>query len=143
MKPAPFEYHAAGSAEEAIALLVEHGYEAKVLAGGQSLIPTMNFRLAQPAVLIDINGVSELAGIQETGGGIRIGAMTRQRAVERSEIVRAHVEHLEHRRAVGRHERVHPDVHARCRHDRSRHDLVAGAAHDPDRQLDRARAHAW
>ena len=88
MKPAPFEYHAASSAEEAIALLVEHGFDAKVLAGGQSLIPTMNFRLAQPAVLVDINGLNELDRIEATDNGVRIGAMTRQRTVERSEIVR-------------------------------------------------------
>lgn len=95
MKPAPFEYHAPGSVEEAIALLGEHGFEAKALAGGQSLIPAMNFRLARPAVLVDLNRIEELAfirpGKDEVGqpwsGGVRIGAMTRQRAVERSELV--------------------------------------------------------
>lgn len=90
MKPAPFAYHRAASAEEALALLAEHGSEAKPLAGGQSLIPAMNFRLARPAVLVDLNGASDLAGIAvATDGGLRIGAMTRHRALERSADVAA------------------------------------------------------
>ena len=89
MKPAPFEYYPPRTLEEALSLLAQHGDEAKALAGGQSLIPAMNFRLAQPAVLIDLNGLHELSYIQsEDGGGLRIGAMTRQRAVERSPLVR-------------------------------------------------------
>lgn len=88
MKPAPFEYHRPDSVEEAISLLASHGYDAKPLAGGQSLIPAMNFRLAQPAVLVDLNGVSELFGIEAIDGAegehIVIRAMTRQRQVERS-----------------------------------------------------------
>lgn len=88
MKPAPFQYYAPRSLEEALALLAEHGYDAKPLAGGQSLVPAMNFRLAQPAVLVDLNRLSELAGITADGqGGLRIGAMTRQRAVERNPLV--------------------------------------------------------
>jgi len=87
MKPAPFEYHAAGSVDEVLALLAQHGDEAKILAGGQSLIPAMNFRLAQPAVLIDINGVGGIDGIEETPEGLRIGALVRQRTLERSEVV--------------------------------------------------------
>lgn len=97
MKPASFEYHAPDSVEEALALLKEHGWDAKALAGGQSLIPAMNFRLARPAVLVDLNRIDELAFIRSNGpgegeggsgaGGVRIGAMTRQRAVERSELV--------------------------------------------------------
>jgi carbon-monoxide dehydrogenase medium subunit len=68
--------------------LAQYGYEAKLLAGGQSLIPTMNFRLAQPGVLIDLNRIPNLGYIMPTeGGGIRIGAMTRQRQVERSPLV--------------------------------------------------------
>ncbi len=91
MKPAPFQYHAPRSLDEALALLAEHGYDAKPLAGGQSLVPAMNFRLAQPAVLVDLNGLAALAAIQGDGqGGLRIGAMTRQRAVERSPLVAQH-----------------------------------------------------
>ncbi len=88
MKPAPFEYYAPETVDEAVALLAEHGDAAKLLAGGQSLIPTMNFRLAQPAVLVDLNRVSSLAGIEPTGAGFSIGAMTRQRVAERSPVVR-------------------------------------------------------
>src|SRR5436190_13742938 len=88
MKPPPFEYYAPQNRAEALALLAEHGYEAKVLAGGQSLVPSMNFRLAQPSILVDLNGVSDLFGISSgEDGGLRIGAMTRQRAVERSALV--------------------------------------------------------
>ncbi|MEZ4866800.1 MAG: xanthine dehydrogenase family protein subunit M [Caldilineaceae bacterium] len=88
MKPAAFDYYAPTTTEEALALLTEHGYDAKPLAGGQSLIPTMNFRLAQPAVLVDLNNLPELAYIEPTDdGGLRIGAMTRQRAIERSPLV--------------------------------------------------------
>ena len=88
MKPAPFEYYVPSTREEALALLAEHGGEAKPLAGGQSLVPSMNFRLAQPSILVDLNGVADLAGIVEAGG-LSIGAMTRQRAVERSALVSA------------------------------------------------------
>lgn len=88
MKPAPFDYYAPTTTAEALALLTEHGYDAKPLAGGQSLIPTMNFRLAQPAVLVDLNNLPDLAYIQPTAdGGLRIGAMTRQRAIERSSLI--------------------------------------------------------
>lgn len=83
MKPAPFAYHAPDTLEQALDLLHEHGWDAKVLAGGQSLIPTMNFRLAQPAVLVDLNRVAGLDFVrQREGGGVSIGAMTRQRRVE-------------------------------------------------------------
>lgn len=88
MKPAPFKYYAPASVREALASLAQHGYDAKVLAGGQSLIPMMNFRLAQPAVLVDLNSVSELFYIRPEGdGGLRLGAMTRQRQVERDPLV--------------------------------------------------------
>ena len=84
MKPAPFRYFAPTHLDECIQLLSEHGDEAKLLAGGQSLVPMMNFRLAKPAALIDLNGVSELDYARETNdGGTRIGALTRQRALER------------------------------------------------------------
>ena len=88
MKPAPFEYHRPGTLDEALALVAARGGEARPLAGGQSLIPAMNFRLARPAALVDLNGVAEHAYVRpaegEGGGGLRIGAMTRQRVVERS-----------------------------------------------------------
>lgn len=84
MKPAPFLYEAPQSVDEALQSLAQHGYEAKLLAGGQSLIPTMNFRLAQPAVLIDLNGLEELAYTRPgKDNSVSLGAMTRQRAVER------------------------------------------------------------
>ena len=85
MKPSPFEYHAPASVEEALPLL---GLESTVLAGGQSLVPILNLRLAQPELVIDINGVAELDYISAEGGPLRIGAMTRQVALERSELVR-------------------------------------------------------
>ncbi|MBN1315906.1 MAG: xanthine dehydrogenase family protein subunit M [Anaerolineales bacterium] len=88
MKPAPFQYLAPTTVEEAQGYLAEYGYEAKVLAGGQSLVPLMNFRLAQPSVLIDMNHVSDLFYIQqENGAGLRVGAMTRQAQLEREALV--------------------------------------------------------
>jgi carbon-monoxide dehydrogenase medium subunit len=88
MKPAPFKYYAPATVDEALARLGEYGWDAKVLAGGQSLIPMMNFRLAQPSVIIDLNNVSELFYIEpDRGGGLRIGAMTRQRQVEGDPLV--------------------------------------------------------
>ncbi len=83
MKPAPFKYLAVESTDEAVAALAEHGDEAKILAGGQSLIPLMNLRLAFPSVLVDINRVDELSGVTPNGK-IEIGATTRQAEVERS-----------------------------------------------------------
>ena len=87
MKPPPFEYHRAGSIDEAVALLAEHGDEAKILAGGQSLVPLLSLRLARPAHLVDINRVTELSAV-ENGKGLRFGATVRHREVERSEVVR-------------------------------------------------------
>lgn len=78
MKPAPFEYHAPRSLEEALALLDSEGPDARVIAGGQSLVPMLALRLARPEVLIDLNRIPELAGIRQEGSTIRIGAMTRQ-----------------------------------------------------------------
>jgi CO/xanthine dehydrogenase FAD-binding subunit len=87
VKPAPFEYVAARSLDEALRLL---GDDAKPLAGGQSLVPLLNFRLARPELLVDINGLSELAGLRRGDDGVlRIGALTRQAALERSELVAA------------------------------------------------------
>ncbi len=91
MKPAPFEYIAPTTVEEALGHLTEHGYDAKVLAGGQSLIPMMNFRLAQPAVLVDLNKLAELSFIRsEKDGELRIGAMTRHYQVEHDDLVAEH-----------------------------------------------------
>jgi carbon-monoxide dehydrogenase medium subunit len=88
MKPPPFEYHAPATREEALQLLADNPGEAKVLAGGQSLVPSMNFRLAAPSILVDLNRIEDLAGIEAHGeGGLLIRAMTRQRAVERSPLV--------------------------------------------------------
>src|SRR6266496_6383094 len=87
MKPAPFAYHRPGSVDEALAVLAQHGGDARPLAGGQSLIPAMNFRLARPGVLVDLNRLTTLAGIRSGTEGLRIGAMTRQRAVERDATV--------------------------------------------------------
>ena len=84
MKPAAFDYHAPRTVDEALGLLADYGGDAKLLAGGQSLVPTMNFRLAQPAVLVDLNGIDELFFLREHDSGLRCGAMTRQSSVERS-----------------------------------------------------------
>lgn len=83
MKPAPFKYYAPTTVDEALAHLAEYGYDAKPLAGGQSLVPMLNFRLVQPAVLVDLNNIVELFYIRpDEDGGLRLGAMTRQRTVE-------------------------------------------------------------
>ncbi len=87
MKPAPFTYHRATSAREAVDMLASASGDASVLAGGQSLVPLMNFRVAQPAHLVDINYVDELDYIRVDDGWLAIGARTRQSAVERSEEV--------------------------------------------------------
>jgi carbon-monoxide dehydrogenase medium subunit len=89
MKPAPFEYFRPESVTDAVALLARHAGRAKLLAGGQSLVPLMNFRLLRPDALIDINRLSELKGIEEREGGLRIGALTRHAALEFSAVVRA------------------------------------------------------
>ncbi len=91
MKPAPFEYVAPGSLEEALAVLGEHGDDAKILAGGQSLVPMMNFRLAQPSMLVDCNRLANLDFVRVSEEGeLRIGAMTRQRRLERDPLVARH-----------------------------------------------------
>ena len=87
MKPAPFKYYAPTTVDEALAHLAEHGWDAKVLAGGQSLIPMLNFRLAQPAVLVDLNNVSELFYIRPDNGSLLLGAMTRQSQVEHDALI--------------------------------------------------------
>lgn len=88
MIPAQFDYHAPKSLDEAIALLAKNG-SAKVLAGGQSLIPAMRFRLAVPEVLIDINGIRQLEYVREQDGYLAIGALTRETALEESELIAA------------------------------------------------------
>jgi aerobic carbon-monoxide dehydrogenase medium subunit len=90
MKPAPFTYHSPHTLDEALELLSKYGDEAKPLAGGQSLVPAMNFRLSQPAVLIDLNNITSLSGIQSReDGSLLLGTMERQRSVERSREVAA------------------------------------------------------
>ena len=90
MKPAPFAYVRPESLEDAIGVLDAHGEDARVLAGGQSLMATLNMRLSAPKVLVDIGRVPNLAGIETAGDGIRIGAMTRHAAVEGSDLVASH-----------------------------------------------------
>jgi CO/xanthine dehydrogenase FAD-binding subunit len=87
MKPAAFDYYAPTTVEEVMALLKRHGSDARLLAGGQTLLPMMNFRLASPEVIIDLNRIPELAFIKVVEGRVHIGAMTRQRALEFSPIV--------------------------------------------------------
>jgi carbon-monoxide dehydrogenase medium subunit len=88
MKPPKFDYHAPPTVDEAIALLTRYGGEAKLLAGGQSLVPLLNFRLSRPAALVDLNRIPSLAYIREADGYVRLGAMTRQRTIEFSPVVR-------------------------------------------------------
>jgi CO/xanthine dehydrogenase FAD-binding subunit len=84
MKPAPFRYEAPRTVDAALALL---GEDAKVLAGGQSLVPIMNFRLARPALLVDVNRVEELAYLRKRDGCLHVGALTRHVTLERSDVV--------------------------------------------------------
>jgi carbon-monoxide dehydrogenase medium subunit len=82
VKPAPFDYHAPDSVEECLAVLAEHGDEAKILAGGQSLVPMLALRLARPEVLVDVNRVRDLAALRRDDGALVVGAMTRHAALE-------------------------------------------------------------
>src|SRR5262244_4012527 len=89
MKPPRFQYHDPAAVGEALALLAEHGDGAKVLAGGQSLMPMLNFRLARPAHLVDVNRIAALAALAVAAdGGLVLGALVRQRALERSALIR-------------------------------------------------------
>src|SRR5262245_4286459 len=90
MKPPRFDYLVPTSIDEACAILARHGDQAKLLAGGQSLVPLLNFRLARPAHLVDLNEIPGLDGIRVDDGRLVIGTMTRQRAAETSALVRAH-----------------------------------------------------
>src|SRR2546423_14211675 len=91
MKPPPFEYSVAESVEAAAAALAEAGGEAKILAGGQSLVPMLNFRLLRPSILIDINRIPGLAYIEEERDAIRVGALTRHHQLETSPVIAAHL----------------------------------------------------
>ncbi len=96
MIPAAFDYVRASSAEEAIDLLGQHGDEAKLLAGGHSLVPLMKLRLAQPSVLVDIGRVNDLSYVRDAGDHIAIGALTRHMDVENSPVLAEHVPLLAH-----------------------------------------------
>ena len=89
MIPGEFDYYSPSTVEEAVLLLEKHGYDAKILAGGQSLIPAMRFRLALPEVLIDINGIEGLAYLTESNGHLAIGSMTREADLEESDLVQS------------------------------------------------------
>jgi carbon-monoxide dehydrogenase medium subunit len=90
VKPPPFSYADPATVEEALGLLARHGAAAKVLAGGQSLMPLLNFRLARPDHVIDVNRLAELTTVVPgADGGVRVGALVRQRTLERSELIRA------------------------------------------------------
>jgi carbon-monoxide dehydrogenase medium subunit len=89
MKPPPFEYVAPRNTDEAVALLAQYGDRAKVLAGGQSLVPLLNFRLAQPEMLVDVNRIAELAYVRSIDSNVAIGALTRQHTLERDDAIRA------------------------------------------------------
>lgn len=90
MKPAPFEYHAPTSLEQALEFKARYGDDAKLLAGGQSLVPAMNFRIMQPSMLVDLNRMDELSYIHEAGDVIRIGSMARERHLEFDALIEKH-----------------------------------------------------
>ena len=89
MLPSRFEYHRAGTMEEAFSLLATYGDEAKVLAGGQSLIPMMKLRFASPGHLVDVNHIGGMDGIEERDGVLRIGAMVRHNTLAASDVINA------------------------------------------------------
>ena len=91
MKPAAFDYVAADSLEAGLSVLERAGADGKILAGGQSLLPMLNFRLIRPSILIDINPIPGLAYVEDTGGAVRIGALTRHHTLETSSVVKAHL----------------------------------------------------
>jgi carbon-monoxide dehydrogenase medium subunit len=91
MKPAPFAYIAPSSLAEALAVMTAHGTEAKLLAGGQSLVPVMNFRLAQPTLIVDLNKLGELGIVRRENGVMRLGAMVRQRTLEFDKTIAANL----------------------------------------------------
>src|SRR5688572_85030 len=87
MIPGAFEYYAPGSVEEAIRLLQQHGDDAKLLAGGHSLVPLMKLRLAEPKVLIDLGRVQGLSYVRSANGGVAVGALTTYRTLETSDVL--------------------------------------------------------
>src|SRR3954466_15617201 len=92
MKPAPFVWHASETLDEALALKAEHGEEARFLAGGQSLVPAMNFRIAQPAVLIDLNRLTGLSALTADADGVlRIGSRVRNARLEHDPVAQSHL----------------------------------------------------
>ena len=96
MIPVAFDYVRAASAAEAVALLTEHGDEAKLLAGGHSLLPLMKLRLATPAVLIDVARIDDLSYIRDEGAEVAIGALTRHHLVEHDPLLLEHLPLLSH-----------------------------------------------
>lgn len=125
MKPAAFEYHSAATISEAADILARLGDEGRILAGGQSLVPLMNFRLAQPEHIVDINPISELDYVQDEDGMVSIGAMTRQARVEHDPTARQRVPLL--------HEALKLVAHPPIRH---RGTVVGSIAHaDPAAEL--------
>jgi carbon-monoxide dehydrogenase medium subunit len=88
MIPAPFDYARAGSVDEAVSLLVEHGDDAKLLAGGHSLLPMMKLRLAMPTVLVDVRPITEAAYVRVDGDAVAVGALTRHRDIVTSQVLR-------------------------------------------------------
>jgi CO/xanthine dehydrogenase FAD-binding subunit len=90
MKPPPFEYLVADSVASAVAALGRAGGDAKIIAGGQSLVPMLNFRLLRPSVLVDINRIPDLAYVREDGDVVRVGALTRHHQLETSAVIAAH-----------------------------------------------------
>ena len=91
MKPAAFDYVAADSLEMALSALSRAGGDGKVLAGGQSLMPMLNFRLARPSLLVDINRIPDLAYVEITETSVKVGALTRHHTLETSPVIRAHL----------------------------------------------------
>jgi carbon-monoxide dehydrogenase medium subunit len=94
--PAAFEYARAESADDAVALLTEHGDDAKLLAGGHSLLPLMKLRLATPAVLVDVGSLRELSYVRDAGDHVAVGGLTRHHDLERSDVLREHAPLLAH-----------------------------------------------
>ena len=125
MKPARFDYYDPRSLEEALALLDAHQGDSKVLAGGQSLMPLLNMRLARPKVVVDINQVKELDFIRSTDGGVAIGALARQRALQTEKLIAERVPILQE----GAYYIAHPQI-------RSRGTICGSIAHaDPAAEL--------
>lgn len=109
MKPAPFDYAVSANVGDVVSLLNKHQDEAKIIAGGQSLVPLLSMRFARPSLLIDVNKIADLDYIREADGGLAIGALTRHRTVERSDLVRKRQPLL----AAGVHNIGHPQIRNR------------------------------